>query len=255
MGAVQNECSGMDEPLDIKGFHITGHPDDDVNGVYTKRDYGGLSNEQRKMVNKGLYERCFWTRKTESRLFCMTGDDAGVKGGGFDIQSFALPIKDGESAYHGGIACEKYRRSHVPPSGGEWNIPLESGSSRSGPFKKVKLYVTTFGRGVRRDCPSSDFLLSTSSQSCIFQHKGLFEAMPLFRCTYIQCTDEVHPQDPDKAAGMYYDTKTKTWRLLNSFTEDKAKNSGCNYSIKSVGGELVQGPAMYRPRVVRTDGV
>ena len=45
----------MDEPLDIKGFHITGHPDDDVNGVYTKRDYGGLSNEQRKMVNKGLY--------------------------------------------------------------------------------------------------------------------------------------------------------------------------------------------------------
>ena len=35
MGAVQNECSGMDEPLDIKGFHITGHPDDDVNGVYT----------------------------------------------------------------------------------------------------------------------------------------------------------------------------------------------------------------------------
>ena len=49
VGAVQNECSGMDEPLDIKGFHITGHPDDDVNGVYTKRDYGGLSNEQRKM--------------------------------------------------------------------------------------------------------------------------------------------------------------------------------------------------------------
>ena len=95
VGAVQNECSGMDEPLDIKGFHITGHPDDDVNGVYTKRDYGGLSNEQRKMVYNGLDERCFWTRKTESRLFCMTGDDAGVKGGGFDIQSFALPINDG----------------------------------------------------------------------------------------------------------------------------------------------------------------
>eukprot|EP01044_Picomonas_judraskeda_P032546 COSAG03_NODE_12627_length_538_cov_1.157175_1_plen_85_part_01 len=47
--------------------------------------------------------------------------------------------------------------------------------------------------GMDEPLDMSDFLLSTFARSFIFQRKGSFEAMPLFRCTYIQYADEVHP--------------------------------------------------------------